>query len=261
MNDTLEPTTSQAINFVTIDGQQYRTGTIGGILHVFEPCSRCGSTGRYPSSAYQGVCLGCNGAGGSWAKYDNVIKRASRNAAQRASRARKVEAQAIEAASASDTFLASRDADEVALVTGSEHHIATDILRKLKDYGNVSEAQWELAVKVAGEDIERNARHAAELVTAQSAGHLGAIGDKITVEVTVTRVRSFEVQSFNGFSMETKYVIAMVTAEGHELNTFTTSSFVDDAEEGAVFTIKATVKKHDEYDGKPQTTLIRVKKI
>lgn len=28
-----------------------------------ETCTRCGGSGRYPSSAWQGVCLGCNGLG------------------------------------------------------------------------------------------------------------------------------------------------------------------------------------------------------
>ena len=26
-------------------------------------CTRCGGTGRYPSSAYRGICLGCSGTG------------------------------------------------------------------------------------------------------------------------------------------------------------------------------------------------------
>jgi hypothetical protein len=246
---------------VEIDGATYRTGTIDGILHVFETCDRCGGSGQYPSPAWQGVCLGCNGKGGKWAKYDNVIKRAARNAAAAKRADAKSAAKAVAAASASAAFLASKPADEVALVQASEHHIAQDILSKLNTYGSVSEAQWALALKVSTEAIERAAAHAAAQASAQAAGHLGNIGDKVELDVTVTRVSSFETQSFNGFSMETKYVIAMVTAQGHELNTFTNGAFVDVAEEGAQLRIKATVKSHGDYQGKPQTTLIRVKAV
>lgn len=257
MNSTQTPTT------VLIDGAEYRTGRMNGALVVLDECSRCGGTGSYPSSAYQGVCLLCSGAQGTWRSYDEMVKRVTRRAKDTVTRAARAEvkraAEVAKAISNADLFLA--DAHDAHLVLASDHHIAIDILAKLRQYGSVSEAQWALAVKVSTEAIERDARYAAEKITAQAAGHLANVGDKVEVEVTIVRVSSFETQSFNGFSMETKYVIAMVTAEGHELNTFTNGAFVDAAEVGAKLTIKATVKKHDEYQGKPQTTLIRVKSI
>lgn len=101
--------------------------------------------------------------------------------------------------------------------------------------------------------VKTAARHAERL----NAGHLGAEGEKVETTVTVTGCKSFD------SDYGTRWLVSMKTAEGHVLKTWTSGVFVDTAidrhKDGQPVRIKATVKAHVEYQGLPETTLIRVK--
>lgn len=58
---------AKAATIPTHDAGPYRDPSSGEALIASikfedEPCGRCSGTGTYPSSAYQGVCLGCSGS-------------------------------------------------------------------------------------------------------------------------------------------------------------------------------------------------------
>lgn len=82
--------------------------------------------------------------------------------------------------------------------------------------------------------------------------HFGEIGKRLTLRVTVDFVRSFETD------YGTKYLVSMTTEDGHIAKSFSTGEFGRTAEKGSDFTIKGTVKAHEEYKGTKQTDLTRV---
>jgi hypothetical protein len=99
-----------------------------------------------------------------------------------------------------------------------------------------------------GQIAEQAARAAAP-----DAGHLGEIGKRIGVAVTIMRVKAFE------SDYGSKLLIAMRSDAGHELITFTTGRGCSANDVGKRFEIRGTVKRHTEYQGRAQTELSRVK--
>lgn len=79
--------------------------------------------------------------------------------------------------------------------------------------------------------------------------HLGHVGERIDVQVTMKSVRV--VESMFGSS----FLNTFVTQEGDVLKTFTNKSLAD---EGKTVSLRGTVKQHDEYKGQKQTMLSRV---
>lgn len=85
--------------------------------------------------------------------------------------------------------------------------------------------------------------------------HVGNVGDKIETEVTFLGRSSF--LSMYGESSIHRFK----DDNGNIMIWFTSSGFSEDIEYGSKIKIKATVKKHDEYQNKKQTIITRVKKI
>lgn len=79
------------------------------------------------------------------------------------------------------------------------------------------------------------------------------IGQRLQLPVTVIGIKSFE--SFYGIS--TLYTFA--TKEGNVLKSFVSGSFC--AQLGSCVEIKGTVKDHEEYNGRKETVLTRIKYI
>jgi hypothetical protein len=79
--------------------------------------------------------------------------------------------------------------------------------------------------------------------------HVGAVGERIELELTVTRVRS----SSSNWGATT--ILALEDAAGNELVWFATGNREFNA--GDRVRGKATVKNHSEYKGRPQTALTR----
>lgn len=97
-----------------------------------------------------------------------------------------------------------------------------------------------------GRVAERAARAAAP-----DAGHLGEVGKRLDFAATVVRVKAFETM-YGG-----KLIIAMRTADGHDVITFTTGRGCSSNDVGKTFEVRGTVKKHSEYQGRAQTELSR----
>jgi hypothetical protein len=90
-------------------------------------------------------------------------------------------------------------------------------------------------------------------VTAQSQ-HVGTVGERLEVEATILTVQPLESQSRWGSSD----LVKLVTDEGCVLVTFTTSaSSPRQRDVGKRYTVKGTVKKHDNYKGTANTRLTR----
>lgn len=85
--------------------------------------------------------------------------------------------------------------------------------------------------------------------------HVGEIGERMTVAVTVNRVSTFETQ------YGTTYVVGMLDADGHQLVWFGTSKLARTMGKGDTADLKVTVKKHDTYRDVAQTIITRAAKV
>lgn len=82
--------------------------------------------------------------------------------------------------------------------------------------------------------------------------HLGTVGERIDLKVTVTRINGPFAGEFGD-----SYLCIMETEDQNRVIWWTGENL--SFEEGHPYTIRGTVKKHDEYDGRKQTQLTRVK--
>ena len=87
----------------------------------------------------------------------------------------------------------------------------------------------------------------------------GNIGDKIKIEVTVTKISEFD----GGWGWTNAY--KMVDSDGNVYSKFGTINAryadTDEVKEGAILKMTAEVKKHNEFRGKKETVLGRVSKF
>jgi hypothetical protein len=83
-------------------------------------------------------------------------------------------------------------------------------------------------------------------------GHVGTVGAKLTVTVTVSKVSDFT-GAYGATRCHT-----MEDIEGHVFTWFASSARY---EVGQALTLQGTVKKHDVYKNVSQTVLTRCKKI
>lgn len=88
-----------------------------------------------------------------------------------------------------------------------------------------------------------------------SGKHLGTVGERIELKVNVTRINGPFASEYGD-----SYLCVMETEEDKDRVVWWTGENLS-FEEGHPYSIKGTVKKHDEYDGSKQTHLTRVKEI
>jgi len=101
-------------------------------------------------------------------------------------------------------------------------------------------------------------RHKARLVAAEVAGmvHFGVVGEKLNVELRFDGVSTFE----NRWGWTNVYrFIDPATGSSLVWFTGTVQSINETDDAGKLFRVSATVKAHGDYEGKPQTKLIRCK--
>lgn len=115
--------------------------------------------------------------------------------------------------------------------------MAGDLLAALR---NPSERQIEL---VKGEIAKRVANASSEFV--------GAVGDKVTLNLTIERV----------ISMDTPYGISYMTIARTEGNVIVYRGSARLGRQGEQVTIKATIKEHTFWQGVKQTIILRPKKV
>lgn len=81
--------------------------------------------------------------------------------------------------------------------------------------------------------------------------HFGTVGDRVTIDVTVKAVKVLHTD------YGTTLLIKLVGSEGHRFTSFYSGNKFN-PKAGETFTIKATIKGHDDYDGINQTMLNRI---
>jgi hypothetical protein len=119
--------------------------------------------------------------------------------------------------------------------------------------------------KAEAEEAERKAAEEAERKAISQ--HIGNVGDRVQMTVTLEKAVSIEIPSFCGYGTSTMTIYTLVDENGNKLVWKTNSSlgkWVTDndyktVEEGEQITIKATIKNHGEYKGENQTEIQRVK--
>lgn len=132
-----------------------------------------------------------------------------------------------------------------------DHHILRDLKDKLETYGDLSERQVALALKIANEVRGREAERETRIANAR---HLGEVGKRLEVTITCEFVASWE--GLYG----TQFLFAMRDEVTGARLVWRTSS-LPDFHRGETARIRGTVKKHDEYQGEKQTVLSRVKTL
>ena len=88
-------------------------------------------------------------------------------------------------------------------------------------------------------------------------GYVGEVGERITVQATLTRRIWFEVEKSWGYGTSTMYVYKFTDADGN-LFVWKTSAWIDE-DEGDAVQLTGTVKEHSEYKHEKQTMLTRCK--
>lgn len=214
---------------------------------LYRGCGRCGGWGQYSYNQLDGsMCYGCNGSGlGEATTFEDAEKLVK---SRRAARARRQKAEFLAAWTKAiewDAFL-SEASDVVRFLDGKEERrgFLGDMSRKAAALEVLSERMIAAVRRVIAEDEGKAAKNIA-------AGHFGTVGKRETIEVLVTMIREIEGQ------FGTTYLVVMTTDEGHALKTFASGAFGYTVEQNKRYTIKATVKAHEEYNGRPQTIVTR----
>jgi hypothetical protein len=101
--------------------------------------------------------------------------------------------------------------------------------------------------------IAERAQRDAPRASQPDMGHVGAIGERVELTVTVIRIKAID------SDFGTKLVVGMKSAEGHDMVTFTTGNSIRGNDVGKTFVMRGTVKKHSKYQGRSQTDLSRCK--
>jgi hypothetical protein len=238
----------------------------GKPYHVIEViCSRCGGQGGGDQWKFTGwTCYQCGGRRtmGTRAEplytSDELAKLNARQAKANATRQAKAQAKAAASEAAG---LAKRNAFQAqygAAISYLETHgmhageyrdgFLGSLLAQFHKRGELSVAQLDALAKC-------QARAAADSERKANARHVGTIGERITLQVTVAHCAGYERRSFSGYGTEWVSITTMRDAAG---NLFVVKSPRFSAEKGSTVTITGTVKEHGEYNGEAQTVLQRV---
>lgn len=157
-----------------------------------------------------------------------------------------------------------------AKLTDADKSAAADALAKSSELGD-SDYEHNLRVAIGGEIItHRTAGIAASLITwyeramgrevarkarakrAANSEHIGAVKERLTVDVTIESIHDCE------SDWGTTHIHKMIDSAGNALTWFSSSKRLT---VGQAYTMKATVKKHDEYRGEKQTVVTRCKQV
>lgn len=124
-----------------------------------------------------------------------------------------------------------------------------DMLRTANTRASWSEAQVTAIAKVKASREAVAAKRAAST-------HVGTVGQRLTFDVTVEHVATFDRPSFSAsWLSETVYIVTMRDTVGNALVVKSPSFY---APKGEALKIKGTVKEHTAYREEAQTVLFRV---
>lgn len=245
-----------------------------------ELCGRCGGSGNYPSTEWNGVCYACSGTGQSDKWFTTVDEltarmitwgrgvRTTSNKAQAKFEARQAEIAAWrEAHNDLVTWVDALIPTETIEIDGWHygHEAGTVLTQECFTQFGTTAAPMIDSVRDGG-DLDRRATayltkvmaSAIERATSNTTRFAGEVKGKVTVTGTVTQVK--EIEGDYGFS--TLIVVSGIgDFEGVTVKTFTTSRATLDLglTEGDIVTVVATVKEHETYREVRQTMVTRAK--
>lgn len=206
-----------------------------GEIHSRVTCGRCGGSGHYSyCTAFHTACFECNvGRTGSMLDHVGWVFEPAKKTINRWKRAATAERKA--------------EKRHAALAAEADMLAAAGFVPYL--------AVWNSAALLV-ERIKEDKR----LAALAKLGHVGAVGGRLELDVTVTNYFQFP-DRFN--PRRYRELVRFADAAGNVLVWWTTSCPGDLAERGAKARIKATVKAHETYakTGEPQTVVTRVSVI
>lgn len=233
------------------------------VRYVDVHCDRChvingerlwvmGTENGRPYSRTGFSCWTCGNSGVRSTRQERLfteteLARVNKAAATRA--ARKAEAERI----AREQFEAARAAKDVEFRTANADFIAN--LYKLngefwdgfrESFLTRATAPTERQIALVEAELAKRAANAASK-------HIGDIGDKVTLTITVERIIVLESQFYG-----TNYITIGRTADG---SVITYKGRVDIGAKGETNTVKATIKGHSVYNGVAQTEIQRPKLV
>jgi hypothetical protein len=234
------------------------TATGKPFVVVSSKCCRCGGTGIY--TKFHGECYRCGGRGQTPSDVREVrVFTAEQNAKLDKAQAARADKRFAAGQAKADAF----DAQHPQLVADAEAFggALVGLLNSGRHFGSLSEKQLAFAQALAVEGtarVEREAARAAERAqVAATSTHLGTIGERLSLAVTVTAVGSFERARFGRPDQsQTVWVVTFTTANG---NVLVTKMPTLNAEVGTTGVLTGTVKAHDVYRDVKQTQLQRAK--
>jgi hypothetical protein len=222
-------------------------------------CGRCGGAGGADKWKPTGwTCYQCGGCGRGEPKevrlytqerIDALNAALEKRRAKKAAKA-KAKADALEAERAliRDAFRLANPLLEVWSLDDDSDIIRDIGARCLERCTEPSEKQVELVTRI----LDRRIAEA----KARNAGHLGKVGERIELTVTLNKKVPLHARFYGEHRILYIMTDAATGANVTWMNTGHTFF-----EEGATVRIKGTVKEHGDYNGKPQTKLTRVKLI
>ena len=108
----------------------------------------------------------------------------------------------------------------------------------------------------AEREARRKAREDDKASQREALGHVGEVKQRLGFEkVKVIFTKSLE----NDWGVTTLIKFRMEEGEGNHLTWFASGDLTEEFPQGEIFDITGSVKKHDEFDGIPQTVITRVK--
>lgn len=240
----------------------YSTGPKGAAFYTRpRMCGRCGGAGRSDKWARTGyTCFDCGGArtrGTETVKLYTADRLAKLNAAKAKADAKrqaaadaKAEAEAAASAARRDAFLA-KHGDLIESAKGYKDEFIRDVIDRAVERCEMTDNQAAaVAAAVARKVAEADARVASN--------HVGYVGERLTLAVTVERVASFERPAFNApWTTTVVNIVTMRDAAGNAI--VSKGRFY--ADKGERLTIKATVKEHSIYKDERQTIVQRISEV
>lgn len=237
-------------------------------------CSRCGGAGRAEKWRHTGLtCFDCQGKGESphgparvrLFTADEVVKLDGTKAKRDATRARKRAEEAARAQAEADdrrvafeaahgpllgrcrAYLAARyGADDLAI----EGDFVFDVIRRAERACLLTEKQVAALLKTVDAFEAEQARKA-------TAGHVGTVGERLTLDLTVARSTSFDRPVFGAEWLRER--VTVTTLHDPAGNAFVVKSTRFRPERGTRVKLKGTVKAHSVFRDEKQTELQRVK--
>lgn len=140
-------------------------------------------------------------------------------------------------------------ADQAGYSRGEQ--IIVDVVGKLAQYGSLSPAQVALLDKLICDRANKPAQEAARAAQAAKVAnsqHVGTVGERVEMEVTINYVASRDTQ------FGVSYFHSLVDAAGNQLMYSGSKQL---GGKGETVRVKATVKRHGTYRDLPQTEIAR----